>query len=372
MIGSFLWLHLFAAAASVSSCSVTPITSLEIYHGVNEDHNTYLQVQGEAFGLRPDARPVLTHRADTHIAALCNGTQVIIWNTYELPPAGRIVDTSGNRLSSDFIVAQGEEIGSQMAVAPLTSGGFVVLWKSQSAGSNTIAIRGRLFGADGRTAGKAFPVSTDAGNNHAPSAIPMADGGFLASWSQFPDEVHLRKFGATGIPQSPDTTVYDADSDPGTPRTVLATAIPTPEGVVIFVSDDHDMHDPAAFVAATVVDSSGKPSQPTVKGNDVREVPGYQLAVERIAKDAAEQQEWHVRSLTSTPSRQLCGSTSARAAVIEAHRMQTLTREPRMQVFFTNVCSMVLSKCGPIQFFESEHRECAAGRVTGDAAAANP
>jgi hypothetical protein len=244
----------------------------------------------------------------------------------------------------------------------VTSGGFVAVWKAGSAGSNTIATRGRLFQANGTAAGPAFAISTADGNHNRPSVIPMSDGGFLAAWSRFPGQVYVRKFDATGIARSLATIVYDANSEAEVPRAVLATGVANPERAVIFVSDDHDMHDPAVFVAAALVDRSGKLSQETRVDQEIRQIPGYQLGVELIARQAAERGEQLLRSMPSTTHDRFCQSTGVRAAVIEANRMKNVTREPRMRALFTNVCSTMLGECGAIQFIESQHRACAASR----------
>jgi hypothetical protein len=347
-------------------CAALPAAELETYIGIGEDRNTYIQAQGEAFGLRPDARALLMHRAEVHTAALCNGSHAVIWEVDFREPAGRVVDGSGNNRSSDFEIIPDKEFGWEMSVAALNSGGFVVLWKAQPPGSNSVSIRGRLFRASGTPAGGVFAISTLAGNNYQASAIPLMDGGFLVVWSRFPGQIHARKFSATGLAESSDRILFDAMSDPRVPRSVFAAGVSTSGVVAIFVSDNHDMRDPAPFVAAVMVDPSGEPQRRTTDSVDLRQFPGYQLAVESIARMAAERQEWVLRSIPTVPRAGFCGTSSDLTAVIEAQKMQNATVVPRMREFFTSVCSAVLTKCGAMQFFESEHQACASGVKASD------
>jgi hypothetical protein len=100
-----MWLYPILAAASVGSCATTPVASLESYVGVGNDHNTYLQVRRETFGLRADARQLAAYRAEVQIAALCSGMHVVVWDGDWHEPAGRLVDGQGNSQSSDFVIA---------------------------------------------------------------------------------------------------------------------------------------------------------------------------------------------------------------------------------------------------------------------------
>jgi hypothetical protein len=347
--------------AEAVGCAALPAAELETYVGIGEDRSTYIQAQGEAFGLRADARALLMHRAEVHTAALCNGSHAVIWEVDFGEPAGRVVDGSGNSRSSDLEIIPDKEFGWEMSVTALNSGGFVVLWKAQQPDSASVSIQGRLFRASGTPAGGVFDISTIAGNNYKASAIPLTDGGFLVVWSRFPDQIYARKFNATGIAQSIDRVLYDAKSEPRVPRSVRASGVATSGVVAIFVSDNHDMRDPAPFVAAVIVDSSGEPQRRTTDSVELRQLPGYQLAVESIARMAAERLERVLRSIPTVPRAGFCGTASDLTAVIEAQKMQNATVVPRMREFFTSVCSAVLAKCRAVQFFESEHQACASG-----------
>lgn len=116
--------------------------------------------------------------------------------------AGRVriqrLDGSGAPMGAELPAAEGAGEQSQPSLAPLASGGFVVVFRDTDVDGSGSGIRGRVFDAGG-TGGAAFQVnSTAAGDQSAPSVAAHEDR--IAVVFETGGAVHARFFTAGGEP----------------------------------------------------------------------------------------------------------------------------------------------------------------------------
>lgn len=70
-------------------------------------------------------------------------------------------------------------------VTALADGGFVVTWHSYDSGWSNADIRGQKYDAAGNEVGDQLQISTNVGNDYAPSTTALPDGGFVVTWSGY-------------------------------------------------------------------------------------------------------------------------------------------------------------------------------------------
>ena len=108
------------------------------------------------------------------------------------------VDGSGASMGAAFAAAEGGGDQSQPSIAPLSSGGFVVVFRDSSIDGNGTGIRGRVFDASG-VGGTAFQVNSNAaGDQAAPWVAAHEDR--IAVTFQSGGAVNARFFSVTGEP----------------------------------------------------------------------------------------------------------------------------------------------------------------------------
>jgi Ca2+-binding RTX toxin-like protein len=78
---------------------------------------------------------------------------------------------------------------SEPAVAPLSGGGFVVIWQSQLQDESYNGIYGQRFDSSGVKVGSEFQISTKVADSQKdPTVVGLKDGGFVVSWvAEFQD-----------------------------------------------------------------------------------------------------------------------------------------------------------------------------------------
>lgn len=120
----------------------------------------------------------------------------------------------GQRMAADGSLIGGEFIantfvsGAQQnaSVTALEGGGFVISWDSAAQDGSGTGIYGQVFAADATRIGPEFRVNTfTSGNQSLPSSTPLADGGFVISWSSMGQDgsswgQYGQRFSATGNP----------------------------------------------------------------------------------------------------------------------------------------------------------------------------
>lgn len=153
------------------------------------------------------------------VAGLATGFAV----AYEA--SGRVmvqrVDASGAAMGSAIAASEGAGTQSQAAIAPLASGGFVVVWRDSEVDGEGTGIRGRVFDASGAGLTAFQGNSIAAGDQSAPAVAAHEDR--IAVIFSSAGAVHARFFDVRGEPalnreREPsydEFPIVDAGTDPG-------------------------------------------------------------------------------------------------------------------------------------------------------------
>lgn len=130
------------------------------------------------------------------VANLASDGFVITWmdrgenrgDTSSSAVRGQRYNADGVRVGAEFLVnttTQGMQ--GYSSTVNLVNGGFIVTWVDQSqTGDDTssYAVRGQCYNADGTANGTEFLVNTTAqGEQYEPSAVSLANGSFVVTWS---------------------------------------------------------------------------------------------------------------------------------------------------------------------------------------------
>jgi len=171
------------------------------------------------YGQRYDARGKPTgaeFRVNTHtegdqvepsVAGLSDGGFVVTWYSNESPYGGRIhgqrYDAQGNAVGGEFDVSttkNGRGANSEVSVAGLSDGGFVVTWKFRGRSSEEMDvfswnshkagqwykhtdIHAKRYDATGNAVGSTFKVNTkNKVTEESPVVAALSDGGFVVTW----------------------------------------------------------------------------------------------------------------------------------------------------------------------------------------------
>ena len=92
------------------------------------------------------------------------------------------------------------------SAAALSNGGFVVTWRSDEQDTSGSGIYAQRYNADGSKAGAEFLVNSATDNNQMePSALGLAGGGFVITWSSLGQDgsdwgVYAQRYTADGLP----------------------------------------------------------------------------------------------------------------------------------------------------------------------------
>ena len=153
-------------------------------------------------------------------ATLANGNLVVAWDSYNQFSANSMQDVyaqllspGGQKVGGEFLVNAFTAFNQRTpAVAPLSGGGFVVVWVSEqervtdATGSPSVDIYGRLYSASGAPVTGEFLVNTGTNLCANPSVAASDDGGFLVAWGQFNSanrtnswDVFARPFSSAGV-----------------------------------------------------------------------------------------------------------------------------------------------------------------------------
>jgi hypothetical protein len=154
-------------------------------------------------------------QSDPAIAARADGSLVIAWtdsNGNDGSSNGvylRTVSASGTL--SDVQLVNSYTTGAQYepAVATLTGGGFVVVWRSDSQDGSSAGVYAQRFDANGVKVGTEFLVNeSTSGGQYQPAVTGTANGGFVVSWyndnydvsgTGSTSDVYVREFDAAGL-----------------------------------------------------------------------------------------------------------------------------------------------------------------------------
>ncbi len=122
------------------------------------------------------------------VATLTNGNYVVVFqdesagDAANRNPEFRIVSSAGAVLGGLNISADADD-QTDVQVAALTGGGFVVVWTEENGDGNGDGIRAAVFDNDGDIVGTAFTVNTPAvGAQTSADVVALDDGGFVVVW----------------------------------------------------------------------------------------------------------------------------------------------------------------------------------------------
>jgi hypothetical protein len=144
------------------------------------------------------------------VAALSNGGFAVVWSSED----GSGYSIYGQRFRPDGTPAGPEfqvntfTVGPQLDadVAALTSGGFVVVWRSQGQDGARYGIYGQRFGNAGARLGGEFRVDAlTAADQRQPAVAALGNGGFIVVWDSINQQgeslgIYGRRFRANGTP----------------------------------------------------------------------------------------------------------------------------------------------------------------------------
>lgn len=148
-------------------------------------------------------------------APLTDGGFVVVWVT-GLPGDATTNVLYGRRLGADglpvgdqFVVNDYTLLQTRPAVAGTADGGFVVVWEDAYRDGANFGVFGQRFDAAGALAGSDFRVTeATVSIQRRPSIAATPDGGFVVAWASY--EINARRFAADGTPLSGDFQVNSA------------------------------------------------------------------------------------------------------------------------------------------------------------------
>jgi hypothetical protein len=145
------------------------------------------------------------------IARLADGRFIVTWVTFgqvgtNFDVVGRLLDDQGIPSGDEFIVNEHQDGNQdQIAVAALSSGGYVAIWHSSGQDGSLSGVFGRCFSSRGEPLNREFQVNDYShGVQWMPAVAALAEDGFVVAWTgegEGDDSgIFARRFGAGGLP----------------------------------------------------------------------------------------------------------------------------------------------------------------------------
>ena len=199
---------------------------------------------------------------DVALAALSSGGFVAVWSSvspdYNVEVVGQRFDALGGKVGDEFLVntaTAGEQ--GKSAVTGLANGGFAVTWMDGSGLHDAISfgIEGQIFNGDGSMFGGQFAVNTTTVNEQrVPDMATLTNGNFVVTWD---DDIggagalisRARLFAPDGTPL---TGEFQASTGSG--RSTAVTALPDGYFAITWETSGVDSE---ANAFAQVFDASG-------------------------------------------------------------------------------------------------------------------
>lgn len=133
-----------------------------------------------------------TSKLNPVVATLAGGDVVAAWSSFNQEGSGSMWGVYAQRFSpagvklGEFMVNQTTPFNQRSpAIAPLSDGGFVVIWVGeQQRFENSVEVYARLFAANGSAASGEILINSGTNVCANPSVAPSVDGGFLVTWMQ--------------------------------------------------------------------------------------------------------------------------------------------------------------------------------------------
>lgn len=138
--------------------------------------------------------------ANPAIAGANNGEFIVSWEAADGGSQGvfaRLYDRSAAPKGSEFRVnSQVAGLQRRAAVAPVTAGGWLVVWQGEGVDNKHHHIFGQFLGAAGNLVGPQFRISEGVGQIQiAPSVAPIAGGNFVVIWTDWDKVFPIGLFG---------------------------------------------------------------------------------------------------------------------------------------------------------------------------------
>jgi serralysin len=199
---------------------------------------------------------------DVALAALSSGGFVAVWSSvspdYNVEVVGQRFDALGGKVGDEFLVnaaTAGEQ--GKSAVTGLANGGFAVTWMDGGGlhDASSFGIEGQVFNADGSMLNGQFAVNTTTANEQrVPDMATLTNGNFVVTWD---DDIggagalisRARLFAPDGTPL---TGEFQASTGSG--RSTAVTALPDGYFAITWETTGVDSE---ANAFAQVFDASG-------------------------------------------------------------------------------------------------------------------
>ena len=128
-------------------------------------------------------------QAWSSVASLPSGGFVVVWQSdwqdgSSTGVYGQRFDSNGNKVGSEFRVNTWTTNSQwRPSVASLPGGGFVVVWQSWGQDGYSYGVYGQRFDSNGNKVGSEFQVNTwTTDYQESPSVAPLPSGGFVVVW----------------------------------------------------------------------------------------------------------------------------------------------------------------------------------------------
>lgn len=160
-------------------------------------------------------------QANPRVVANNDNSFLVVWRSAEPastnPTVNREVvrsqafDADGNPVGEEQLLSTLEPLiatgGAPTGVAALSNGTYIVVWRSSQSANEadtSTTIQGRMIGANGVPLGDQFQVNSliSSASENYPAVAALADGGFIVTWTT--PQVHGRRFMANGTPVGDD------------------------------------------------------------------------------------------------------------------------------------------------------------------------
>jgi len=170
---------------------------------------------GDEFGVS-DGQTGQDHKAPW-VAALSSGRTLVTWAAFGVSGGnhdvlGRLFDADGKPLGPAFPIPSDNENDQQYPTAAPLPSGFVVFWQSKPQDGGGYGVFGRLLDVNGAFSGEVFQANeTTPQNQWTPWVSTSADGGFVVAWDgngTVDDQgISARPYSAAGAPKAPETVL---------------------------------------------------------------------------------------------------------------------------------------------------------------------
>jgi len=186
----------------------------------------------------------------TATAALPDGGYMVVWPSYgqdgsEWGVYAQRYSSSGATIGAETLINTGTATDQyDPAIAVLSGGGYVVVWRSYLQDGSDNGIYAQRFDASGQPLGSEFRVNTTvAGEQIEPAITALADGGFVMTWMSISQDgsgwgIYAQRYDAGGAPVGGETRINTTTAD--NQESPSVTGLPDGGYVVTWMSNGQD------------------------------------------------------------------------------------------------------------------------------------